>query len=45
MNDIGFDIASPQPSRQPEAVSANLISDDNAPDLAPSLAGLIAPTM
>jgi 1,4-dihydroxy-2-naphthoyl-CoA synthase len=45
MNDISFDIARPQPARQPEAVSASLISDDNALDLASSLAGFIAPTM
>ena len=45
MNDISFGIAPPQPARQPEAVSASLISDNNALDLAPSLAGFIAPTM
>ena len=45
MNDISFGIAPPQPARQPEAVSASLISDDNALDLAPSLARFIAPTM
>src|SRR5262249_6873750 len=45
MNDISFDIARPQPARQPEAVSASLISDDNPLDLAPSLVGFIAPTM
>src|SRR5262249_29633985 len=41
MNDIRFDIARPQPARQPEAVSASLISEDNALDLASSLAGFI----
>src|SRR6516225_8445395 len=45
MNDISFDIARPQPARQPEAVSASLISDNNALDLAPSLAGGRAPSV
>jgi hypothetical protein len=42
MDDISLDITRPQPTRRPKAVTASLISDDNALDLAPSLAGLIA---
>src|SRR6516225_10652953 len=45
MDDISLNITRPQPARKPEAVAASLISDDNALDLAPSLAGFIAPTM
>jgi hypothetical protein len=45
MDDISLNITPPQPARKPEAVAASLISDDNALDLARSLAGFIAPTM
>jgi hypothetical protein len=45
MYDVSFDIPRPQPARQPEAVASGLISDDDALDLAPALAGFVAPTM
>jgi hypothetical protein len=45
MDDISLDVTRPQPARKPEAVPASLISNDNALDLAPSVAGFIAPTM
>jgi hypothetical protein len=45
MDDISLDVTRPQPARKPEAVPASLISNDNALDLVPSLAGFIAPTM
>src|SRR6478736_4415260 len=45
MDDVGLDIARPQPARQPEPVAASLIGDDDTLDVAPSLAGFAAPTM
>jgi hypothetical protein len=45
MNDINLHIACPQPARQPEAVATSFIGNDNALDLATSLAGFIAPTL
>jgi hypothetical protein len=40
MDDISFDIACPQPARQPEVVAAGLISNHKALGLAPNLARL-----
>src|SRR6185437_1007744 len=45
MDDIGLNIARPQPAREPEPVAASLKGDDNTLDVAPSLAGFAAPTM
>src|SRR6202022_1954165 len=45
MDDVGLNIARPQPARQPEAVAASLKGDDDTLDVAPSLAGFAAPTM
>jgi hypothetical protein len=45
MDDVGLDTARPQPARQPEAIASGLISDHDALDLAPGLAGFVAPAM
>jgi hypothetical protein len=45
MDDVSFDIARLQPARQPKAVATGLISDNDALDVASSLAGFTAPTM
>ena len=45
MNDVSLNTACPQPTRQPEAITSGLISDNDALDLAPGLTGFIAPTM
>src|ERR1700756_1730036 len=38
MDDVGLNIARPQPAREPEPIAASLIGDDDTPDIAPSLA-------
>src|ERR1700758_2698182 len=45
MDDVGLNIARPQPAREPEPVAASLIGGDDTPDIAPSLASFAAPTM
>ena len=45
VNDVSLNTACPQPTRQPEAITSGLISDNDALDLAPGLTGFIAPTM
>jgi hypothetical protein len=45
MDDVSLNTAPPQPTRQPEAIASGLIGDDDALDLAPSLAGFVAPTI
>src|SRR6516165_10358924 len=45
MDDVGLNITRPQPAREPEAVAAGLIGDDDTLDVAPSLAGFAAPAM
>src|SRR6202022_1639513 len=45
MDDVNLDIARPQPAREPKAVAASLKGDDDTLDVAPSLAGFVAPTM
>jgi hypothetical protein len=45
MDDVSLNTAHPQPTRQPEAIASGLISNDDALDLASSLAGFVAPTM
>ena len=45
MDDVGLDMARPQPTRQPEAVASGLVGGDDALDLAPSLTGFGPPTM
>ena len=45
MDDVGLDVVRPQPAREPEPVAASLKGDDDALDVAPSLAGFAAPTM
>ena len=44
VNDVSLNTACPQPTRQPEAITSGLISDNDALDLAPGLTGFIAPT-
>src|SRR4051812_30347426 len=43
VNDVGFDIAGPEPARQPEAVAARLKRDGDARDRAAFLGGLGTP--
>src|SRR3954454_9036601 len=43
MDDVGFDIAGPEPARQPEAVAARLERDRDARDRAALLGGLRTP--
>jgi hypothetical protein len=43
MDDIGFDAARPQPTRQPESIPASLEGNGDAFDLAPGLDRLVAP--
>src|SRR3954470_5777904 len=43
MDDVGFDIAGPEPARQPEAVAARLEGDRDAGDRAAFLRGLRTP--
>src|SRR3954465_8420019 len=43
MDDVGFDIAGPEPARQPEAVAARLEGDRDAGDRAAFLRGLGTP--
>src|SRR5246500_3078282 len=45
MDDIGLNIARPQPAREPKPVAASLKGNDDTLDVAPSLAGFMAPTM
>jgi hypothetical protein len=45
MDDVGLNIARPQPACEPESVAASLKGDDDTLDVAPSLAGFLAPTM
>ena len=45
MDDVNLDIACPQPAREPKAVAASLKGDDDTLDVAPSLAGFVAPTL
>src|SRR6478672_10743190 len=45
MDDVGLNIARPQPAREPESIAASLIGDDDALDVAPSLVSFAAPTM
>jgi hypothetical protein len=45
MDDVSFDIARPQPARQPEPVASGLISDNDAFDLVSGPAGFVALTM
>src|SRR6516225_1001464 len=45
MDDVGLNIARPQPARKPEPVAASLKGDDHTLDAAPRLAGFAAPTM
>jgi hypothetical protein len=44
MDDVGLNIARPQPAREPEPVAASLKADDDTLDVAPSPAGFAAPT-
>ena len=39
VNDVSLNTACPQPTRQPEAITSGLISDNDALDLAPGLTG------
>src|SRR4051812_15890185 len=43
MDDVGFDIAGPEPAGQPEAVAARLEGDRDAGDRAAVLSGLGTP--
>src|ERR1700758_3813094 len=45
MDDVGLNIARPQPAREPEPVAASLKGDDDTLDVAPRLTGFAAPTM
>ena len=45
LDDVGLNIARPQPAREPEPVAASLKGDDHTLDAAPRLAGFAAPTM
>lgn len=45
MDDVSLNTVYPQPARQPEAIASGLIGDNDALDLAPGLAGFVAPTM
>jgi hypothetical protein len=44
-DNVSPNTAHPQPTRQPEALASGLISDNDALDLAPGLAGFVPPTM
>jgi hypothetical protein len=45
MDNVSLNTAHLQPARQPEAIASGLISDNNALDLPPGLAGFVPPTM
>jgi hypothetical protein len=45
MNDMDLDVARPQPTRQPEAVTAGLESDSDAFDLVSCLLRFLSPPM
>src|SRR5450830_140474 len=45
MNNVGLDVARPEPARQPEAVPARLESDSDACDPVSCLLGFISPSM
>src|SRR6266566_3372025 len=45
MNDMDLDVARPQPTRQPEAVTAGLESDSDAFDLVSCLLRFLSPSM
>ena len=45
MNDMDLDVASPEPARQPEAVTASLESDSDPFDRVSCLLGFLSPSM
>jgi hypothetical protein len=45
MYDVRLDRTRPQPARQPEAVAASFIGDDDPLDFATGSAGFVAPLM
>jgi hypothetical protein len=45
VNDVGLNVASPQPTRQPKAVASGLEGERYAADIAPSIDCLISPAM
>src|SRR6201997_614705 len=45
MDDVGLNIARPQPAAEPEPVAASLKGDNDTLDVAPRLTGFLAPTM
>jgi hypothetical protein len=45
VDDVGLNVASPQPTRQPKAVAAGLEGEHYAGDLAPGIDCLVTPAM